>query len=275
MYKEEEKVCLKWNDFRENAISAFGNLREDREFADVTLFCEDGQQVDAHKVILASSSPFFQNLLRRNKHPHPLIYMRGMTSKNLLAMIDFLYFGEANVFEESLDSFIAVAEELQLKGLGSRAEKVVDETKTQSKQKPQKEKHAKINSSEMITSVEKVEETIALFDYTETVDAQGLEEKIGSMMEPTEKRITVGKGKRMIWVCKVCGKEGQVGNVQHHIESHHITGVTHTCNICGKTSKSRNALGMHKSTYHKKSSKPKEIHLELFTCQTDLQGAVE
>ena len=128
---------------------------------------------------------------------------------------------------------------------------------------------------EVDTPVEKVEETISLFDYTETVDAQGLEEKIGSMMEPTEKSITVGKGKRTIWVCKVCGKEGQVGNVQHHIESHHITGVTHTCNICGKTSKSRNALGMHKSTYHKKSSKPKEIHLELFTCQADLQGSVE
>ena len=76
MYREREKLCLKWNDFQENAISAFGTLREDREFADVTLACEDGQQVEAHKVILASSSPFFLNLLRRNKHPHPLIYMR-------------------------------------------------------------------------------------------------------------------------------------------------------------------------------------------------------
>ena len=117
MYREEEKLCLKWNDFQENAISAFGTLREDREFADVTLACEDGQQVEAHKVILASSSPFFLNLLRRNKHQHPLIYMRGLKSEDLVAMIDFLYFGEANVHQENLDSFLAVAEELQLKGL--------------------------------------------------------------------------------------------------------------------------------------------------------------
>ena len=32
---------------------AFGNLREDNDFADVTLACEDDQQVEAHKVILA------------------------------------------------------------------------------------------------------------------------------------------------------------------------------------------------------------------------------
>jgi len=39
-------------------------------------------------------------------------------------MVDFLYFGEANVYQENLDSFLAVAEELELKGLmGSGAEK--------------------------------------------------------------------------------------------------------------------------------------------------------
>ena len=70
MYREDEKLCLKWNDFQENAISAFQMLRDDREFADVTLACEDGQQIEVHKVILASSSPFFLNILRKNKHPH-------------------------------------------------------------------------------------------------------------------------------------------------------------------------------------------------------------
>ena len=53
MNRQDEKLCLKWNDFQENAISAFGTLRNDREFADVTLACEDGQQVEAHKVILS------------------------------------------------------------------------------------------------------------------------------------------------------------------------------------------------------------------------------
>ena len=84
MNSEAEKLCLKLTDFQENAALALKTLREDKEFADVTLVCEDGQQVEAHKVILASSSPFFQNLLRRNKHPHPLIYMRGLKSEDLV-----------------------------------------------------------------------------------------------------------------------------------------------------------------------------------------------
>ena len=122
----EEKLCLKWNDFQDNVKSAFGNLREDKDFTDVTLACEDGQQVNAHKVILVASSPFFKSLLGRNKqHPNLLIYMRGIKSLDLFAILDFLYFGEANVFQQNLDSFLAIAEELQLKGLmGTNDEKV-------------------------------------------------------------------------------------------------------------------------------------------------------
>ena len=78
--------------------------------------CEDRQQIEAHKVFLASSSPFFMELLKRIKHPHPLIYMSGLKSEDLLAMIDFLYRGEANICKENLESFFALAEELRMKG---------------------------------------------------------------------------------------------------------------------------------------------------------------
>ena len=98
-----EKFCLRWNDFQENVNNAFKDLRKDSDFTDVTLACEDGHQVEAHKVILAASSPFFQKLLRRNSHVHPLIYMRRITAENLLAIVDFLYYGEANICQNNLD----------------------------------------------------------------------------------------------------------------------------------------------------------------------------
>ena len=112
-----EKLCLQWNDFQDNINTAFGKLNGDDEFSDVSLACEDGQQFEAHKVILISSSPFFHNLLRKNKHAHPLIHMRGIKSEDMSAILDFLYCGEANIFQENLDSFLALAEELKLKGL--------------------------------------------------------------------------------------------------------------------------------------------------------------
>ena len=95
-----EKFCLKWNDFQENVNTSFAALRTDSDFTDVTLACQDGHQVNAHKVILAASSPFLQNLLKRNQHAHPLIYMRGMNAEDLLAIVDFLYYGQANINQE-------------------------------------------------------------------------------------------------------------------------------------------------------------------------------
>merc|ERR1719319_5548 len=237
------------------------------EFDDVTLACEDGQQVEAHKVILASSSPFFLNLLRRNKHPHPLIYMRGLKSEDLVAMIDFLYCGEANVYQENLDSFLAVAEELQLKGLmGSGAEEEVEKEnkKPQVKNKAKHPEQQQVypqqdtNAPDHVSFVAKVEASrpldraVAVTDYTVAADLQDLDDKIKSMMETTERTIVTGNKNRALLICKVCGKEGQWNLIRDHIEANHITGVSHTCNICGKTPRSRAALTIHKSTYHRR-----------------------
>ena len=121
-----EKLCLKWNDFQQNILSGFKELRNDTEFTDVTLACEDGQQIEAHKVVLATSSPLFMNLLKSNRHQHPLIYMRGVKSEDLVAIIDFLYCGEANVYQENLNAFLALADELKLKDLTGEGKKEHD-----------------------------------------------------------------------------------------------------------------------------------------------------
>ena len=155
-----EKLCLKWNDFQENVNTAFGNLRDDKEFADVTLACEDGQQVEAHKVILAASSPFFQNVLTKNKHSHPLIYMKGAKFEDLLAIVDFLYFGEANVFQENLDAFLSLAEELKLKGLTGQKDlsgETIEANQTKMSEQPTlKKENLKINPGQQNYALKKV-----------------------------------------------------------------------------------------------------------------------
>ena len=112
-----ERLWLKWANFNENVSLAFGERRKDMVFSDVTLVCEDGQQMEAHKVILASASPFFLELLKKNQHPHPLIYMKGVKAEELTVLIDFLYFGEASIYQENLDSFLATVKELKVRGL--------------------------------------------------------------------------------------------------------------------------------------------------------------
>ena len=255
----DEKLCLQWNDFQTNLTSAFRDLREDKEFTDVTLACEDGQQVQAHKVVLISSSPFFKNLLQRNKHPHSLIYMRGLETKDLVAMINFLYHGEANVFQENIDSFLAIAEELQLKGLhGNQTEAMSEEiqpanlsarisntlvTETGFKL------HGKSKSMENFSNEPNHETTIALNSNTPCTEVAELNEKVRSMMLVSENHTGGKMGKARI--CKVCGKEGDMGRIARHIESNHMTGIALPCNICGETKPSRDTLAKHKVKFHR------------------------
>ena len=261
-----EKLCLQWNDFQDNVTSAFGSLRKDNDFADVTLACEDGKQVEAHKVVLATLSPFFENLLKRNKHPHPLIYMRGTKSEDLMAIVDFLYHGEANVFQENLDSFLVIAEELQLKGLmGQTNDNAVVEEYTK-KMPPSKKEFSVYKAEPNISKLSRPSQTdsrnqlvgneydslsggtVALSSHC-SGDLQTLNNDISTMMERTSKTNANGK---TIFRCKTCGKEAPHSNdIKKHIEANHMEGISIPCNLCEKTFRSRNALAQHKHYIHK------------------------
>jgi len=121
-----DNFCLRWNDFADNVSGAFKELRAESDFFDVTLACSDSgsRTLQAHKVILSACSNFFKSTFRQqsnaNKHPNPYIYLRGVTYTDLTSILDFIYNGEVNVAQEDLNSFLAVAEELQIKGLTNR-----------------------------------------------------------------------------------------------------------------------------------------------------------
>merc|ERR1712129_238374 len=254
-----EKLCLKWNDFQDNINTALGILRSEHEFADVTLACEDGHQVEAHKVILAASSPFFYTLLRRNKHPHPLIYMRGVKSEDLVAIVDFLCYGEANVYQENIDGFLVIAEELKLKGLsGNNMNTESEEPKIEevlkfnlSRGTKNKQTFAKSEQVNLTTdNLEKEETQVAMVEANQ-VDLQALDEQIKSMMTKSKNMITYGNQTHRASICTVCGKEGQPRNIKDHIEVNHIEGVFIPCNYCEKTFRSRNAQRQHLTKDHK------------------------
>ena len=235
--------------------TAFGSLREDKEFADVTLACEDGQQVDAHKVILATSSPFFQKILTRNKHPHPLIFMKGSKFEDLMAIVDFLYCGEANVFQENLDSFLAIAEEMKLKGLTGQQEMSKENIKpmqnTMITRHSVKSEESNLNTGQR-NYVSKTDHAFSELNEDRTISAQDfvagdlqeLDEKVKSMMENSPNLTPNGREKAKM--CKVCGKEGYNVGIRDHIEANHLQGVALPCNICEKTFRSRQRFRKHK-----------------------------
>ena len=186
-----------------------------------------------------------------------------MKSESLLAIVDFLYKGEANVFQENLDSFLAIAEELQLKGLMGQAEDVdkkmennyTDPTPMQmSTKESYKRKKSNLNTEQIQSNLEprfgketpnelmKNERRIAIPNFV-SGDLKELDEKVKSMMEKTSKQIP--NGTHYIYICMVCGKEGQGTAIRDHIEANHLEGVSLPCNVCGKDFRSRASLRKH------------------------------
>ena len=240
------KVCLKWNDFQDLAQVSFGELRIDTDFTDVTLACDD-QSVKAHKVVLSACSPFFKKLLKTHPHPQPLIYMKGMKASSLAAIVDFLYLGEVSVLQKELDSFLALAGELQLKGLDGNSEEKVQE------QPPAVLNHigmrANMNDEQ---SMPKLQISTVKFERGANLAERAMmmtKAKPNSIIEPS----TLAKIDSMIekladrnYCCTNCGYISKhPGHIREHVEKH-IEGLEYPCNFCNKVMKSSHSFREHK-----------------------------
>ena len=277
MQRPDEKLSLKWNEFRDNLCKAFAKLKHDKDFTDVTLVCEDGQQFETHKLVLISSSPFFFDVLKRNKHPHPMIFMGGLKSVLLGAMMDFLYEGEVKIEQNQLESFLGFAEQLQLKdfrGAKSEEEELNPPLKRRTVQPISND--APLSKSlfpnqpmlqiESITKdlrpkilrtqkrlLKSSEERVPVFEdynYTTEEGFEELDQKVKSMFEFSENPApgnTLGRAR----ICKVCGKEGERTSIINHIEVNHMAGLCIPCKMCGKYLASRAALKQHNRIKHK------------------------
>ena len=253
-----EKFCLKWNDFQENVSTAFKSLRNDKDFTDVTLASEGGHQLEAHKVILSAASPFFQNILRRNKHEHPLIFMRGLKSDDLVAVVDFLYFGEVKIYQENLDTFLTIAEELSLKGMNGGVKGDYADV-TQPLQETFDHK-TNLKTTESLTKIDNRKSLVPelQIEDMETIDMvippkqmfsgnlQELDDKLDSMMTRGENIIPDGSNTTKASICKVCGKEGKKSNIKNHIESIHLEGISIPCFHCERKFRTRRSLWEHR-----------------------------
>lgn len=112
-----EKFSLKWNDFNSNVSKSFTLFRNEEYLQDVTLVTDDNHQVSAHKLVLSASSEYFKNIFQTNKHSHPLLCLGGICSNDLDNILDFIYNGQVNIYQDHLDRFLEVAQRFKLEGL--------------------------------------------------------------------------------------------------------------------------------------------------------------
>jgi len=114
---ECESYNLNWEEFDAYTSLTFKQLLAKPDFTDVTLACEGEETIEAHKVILSACSPFFDRILKKNSHSHPLIFLTDVTHSDLKSIINFMYLGQTNVVQEDLQRFLKVATKFQVRGL--------------------------------------------------------------------------------------------------------------------------------------------------------------
>ena len=214
------------------------------------------------RLILASSSPFFGEILQKSKHPNPLIYFKGFQSKDFVSILDFLYFGEANVQQEDLESFLSIAEETKLKGLtGKITSGLFEELEKSTSQPTLKELSKTLTVCQQNLKPKKnalcTKSTAFTIPNHSPTDLQVLDQEVKSMMEKGQKVIPNGKNpngmpkQQRSYICKVCGKEGLSCEIKSHIEANHLEGLSIPCNFSNMTFSARRGLTRHKHKFHK------------------------
>ena len=285
-----EKFSLKWNKFQQHTSLTFRDLRLDKDHFDVTLACDDNKDISAHKIILSACSPYFRNLLSRNKHPHPLVYMRGMQTKDIERILDFMYQGEVDIAQENLPRFLEIADELKINGLdgsepirnGNIADGLEEAPNFFTEKDIKPFRQADFQNTDRGNDFEEQQSTSVFLsvpqeakyspelepeatkfddfdDSSLIVDENSFPNYRNAAMihsegdDPTALiESVIQKIDNSTWQCNVCMKiQKNHSHAKEHAEIH-IEGLSYSCDYCGKTCRTRGTLRHHKRAHIRK-----------------------
>lgn len=103
-------------------VSGFSKLFKNESMTDVTLICNGGQTIRAHRVILSFFSPYFKAIFEsqpftNNQCQYPVIVIKDLAYTELRTIIEFIYKGEVSVSRDKLSSVLQAAKALEVSGL--------------------------------------------------------------------------------------------------------------------------------------------------------------
>merc|ERR1711936_1076410 len=259
-----------------------GSLREEKDFFDVTLACEDEEQVSAHKVILSACSPFFRNILKKNPHQHPLLYLKGVKYRELQNILTFIYLGEVSVSQDELNTFLSIAEELHVKGLtqgagesaksqnqtrnipvkrsgagqipwgepSKRAKHMLEEDEIEEVMRVKSEpKETMLMPQHHTDTTPEILEDLQDYDYEGYDDGTNITESTNAFDTTMDKECLDSQIEQHMtktgadWHCLTCGwQTSNRSRLWEHVEATHVHTTGYSCQICDKFCATKNAL---------------------------------
>lgn len=247
-----EKFALTWKDFQSNWNQSLSQLRKDTDFADVTLISDDKMKFSAHRILLSSCSNTFKMILKENTSSKSLLYLGGVSSVNLGFLLDYIYHGEVNLYQEQLDSFLESAQKLEIEGLIGQ-ENMAQDLETPDENEEEQEEQIVFPEAKQIVGINDNNKVIQRRRYARPTTSDVAKTDVTSFNpKQIEEKIRELYDKRDgVWRCVACDyNTTNNGNVRKHVETH-IIGLSYSCNLCNKEFRLRNSLNLHRYSVHK------------------------
>ena len=280
-----ENVKLNLDQCSENLLKNLKILWSDNGFNDVTLAFDDESQFNVNRTLLAALSPHLKSILRKVQGHKPWLYMFGLESSLVKSLLDFVFFGEISIEKNKLESFVKMANKLQIDGFTYECqqkdyyEEIEDYIKDLKKGEFENESSLldesysspTANTVNSINEESKIDKEVGIHCYLcQRSHFQTVEEH-DSLFHTNYKKETSyscnncdKKFKKQLWLkqherkehgttsetdvtCDVCYRKFKtISKMEKHKDySHPAPGKLYKCNLCPKESLTKNASNVH------------------------------
>ena len=224
---DQKKYTLTWHTYPDHLRGMMREMMTSGDFADVTLVCDDKKSIRAHRNILSACSPVFKDILQMHTQSnHPVIYMRGVQHSEMESILQFMYVGEARLYEERTNEFMCMMKDLEINS---------DDTVESNNAMQQTETDQKISLSE-----------------NHTVDEEDNKEVIVGSNNAMQQSTEAGRkfSCKPKFQCQQCDKTySDRSNLRQHNMSKH-DGVKYACNQCDQQFFKQRSLKTHIQSQH-------------------------
>ena len=217
-----EFASINARNFQIQYLKKLKSLYEEKSLTDVSLVSDDQKHFVAHRVVLASVSPVFSNiLLGLSNVQYPVIYLKDVKGDDLNSVLEFIYTGTVST--------------------GENREKF-----------SQLLKHFRLDESfEIIEDIKpavKDEGEIVDIKDPDNVPANNIDQ-VRTILKKEKKETELKRFK-----CNYCDYiAGRSNILKNHIDVRHLNMRSYlTCEQCGATLGSKGALSTHIKSIHEK-----------------------
>ena len=246
----QEKFNLTWHSYTDHLKEMLHDMMSSNELTDVTLVSDDKKHFKAHKVVLSACSPVFKSIIGDSIMSNSTIYLRGIQSLEIESILQFIYLGEATLYQERKNEFLDVAKSLQVKEISKDIE--IDESDDDVVEKQEYAKDNELPTHETKQQYDRVaipQKDRQLKKSNENnypCDSCNYKTSIASDLRKHIKSIHEG----VKYPCNQCqNKFTDMSNLRKHIKSIH-EGVKYPCDQCSYKATQMGDLKKHIKSNH-------------------------